>query len=163
MVRLTFAVLALVFVSWLTGQAFAGPDDKGIKAYLAGDYTTALSELEPLADQGISGAQYYLGEMYREGKGVAQDFAKAVSLFNDAAETNKPYPQYRLGNLYEAGEGVAQDLAVAYMWYDLSATLGYATGARKRDQLSKSMTPADIEKAKNMAKDWLRDHTSLAR
>jgi TPR repeat protein len=163
MARLTTAVLALVFVSWSAGQALAGPDDEGIKAFLAGDYATALNELEPLAEQGFSGAQYYLGEMYREGKGVPQSYDKAISLFSDAAEGNKPYPQYRLGTFYEAGTGVAIDLTAAYMWYDLSAILGYSSGAKKRDLLSSKMTPASIEKAKNMAKEWLQDHKSLSR
>jgi len=163
MTRLRIIFLALVLVSWSPGQVIAGPDDRGIEAFLAGDYATALGELEPLADQGVSGAQYYLGEMYRAGKGVAQSYDKAANLFSKAAEGNKPYPQYRLGTFHEAGNGVAQDLTAAYMWYDVSATLGYSTGAIKRDQLSNKMTPANIDKAKNMAKDWLQNHTSLAR
>ena len=43
-----------------------------------GDYTTALKELRPLAEQGYASAQYNLGVMYYHGEGLAQDYEQAV-------------------------------------------------------------------------------------
>ncbi len=41
-----------------------GDYQDGRKAYNRGDYTTALKELRPLAEQGHAGSQYLLGYMY---------------------------------------------------------------------------------------------------
>ena len=59
--------------------------DKGFKAHDNGDYTTALRELRPLAEQGDTSAQFLLGEMYWGGKGVPQDLAYAHMWWSIAA------------------------------------------------------------------------------
>ena len=46
-------------------------------AYKRGDYATSLREWRLLAEQGVPGAQYNIGQMYRFGQGVPQDFAMA--------------------------------------------------------------------------------------
>ncbi len=61
----------------LTARAWAGLDEAAA-AYQRGDYATAIRELRPLADQGNAGAQYNLGNMYENGRGVPQDDAEAV-------------------------------------------------------------------------------------
>ena len=38
------------------------------------------------ADQGYAAAQYFLGLMYAEGRGVPQDSAEAVNLYRQAAD-----------------------------------------------------------------------------
>jgi hypothetical protein len=69
------AVLSVFLVPTMAG---AQDFDKGLAAYEAGDFVRALSELTPLAEQGNADAQYKLGLMYRNGRGVLQDGAKAV-------------------------------------------------------------------------------------
>jgi len=59
--------------------------NEGVKAYNRGDYETALSAFRPLAEQGDASAQYNLGVMYENGKGVAQDYREAVSWYRLAA------------------------------------------------------------------------------
>jgi len=44
---------------------------EGMDAYERGDYDTALKELQPLAEQGHTEAQFNLGLMYYEGLGVS--------------------------------------------------------------------------------------------
>ncbi len=39
----------------------------GVEAYDRGNYATALTEFRPLAQQGVAGAQFNLGQMYRKG------------------------------------------------------------------------------------------------
>jgi len=57
----------------------------GLAAYGAGNYSKALAIFQPLATKGDDCAQYQLGEMYMQGKGVPEDKAKARELFNQAA------------------------------------------------------------------------------
>ena len=60
--------------------------DKAVKAYKAGDYTTAAKEFRLLAEQGDAGAQNILGLMYDQGEGVTQDYVEAVRWHRLAAE-----------------------------------------------------------------------------
>ena len=66
--------------------AWAADFDKGLAAAEAGDYTTALSELKPFAEQGNAVAQLLLGFMYRDGLGVIENDEEAVRWFGLAAE-----------------------------------------------------------------------------
>jgi TPR repeat protein len=63
----------------------AGPLEDGIAAYRSGDYATALRILRPLAEQGNSTAQVFLGLMYSQGQGVVQDNLRAHMWLNLAA------------------------------------------------------------------------------
>ena len=47
--------------------------ERGFEAYRQADYETALGELRPLAEEGYTDAQHYLGMMYVDGAGVLQD------------------------------------------------------------------------------------------
>ncbi len=51
----------------------------GINAYFDGDYAKALENLKPEAEADDVIAQYFLGEMYLQGKGVDQDFEQAAA------------------------------------------------------------------------------------
>jgi tetratricopeptide (TPR) repeat protein len=63
----------------------------------------------------------YLGMIYRDGDGVAQDFAKAYEHFSVAAALGDPNGQRSLGELYESGEGISIDHAKAVYWYRKAA------------------------------------------
>ena len=92
---------------------------KGFGAYDRGDYATALKEWRPLAEQGLSQAQYNLGLMYAEGEGVAQDYQEAVRWYRLAAEQGHASGQFSLGAMYTAGQGVPKDYVLAHMWINL--------------------------------------------
>lgn len=70
MKRLTIALLSLGMLC--ASLAWAGFDE-GAAAYEAGNYAIALKEWLPLAKQGDVRAQYNLGLMYNQGKGVRQN------------------------------------------------------------------------------------------
>jgi TPR repeat protein len=97
----------------LTGGAAAGPFEDGAAAYGRGDYATALRLWRPLAEQGNARAQFSLGLMYNEGKGVPQNYAEAVKWYRLAAEQDIASAQHNLGIKYATGEGVPQDYAEA--------------------------------------------------
>ena len=50
--------------------------DKGLAAYSAGDYTTALQEWRRLAKWSQAVAQFGLDVMYAKGQGAPQDYAE---------------------------------------------------------------------------------------
>ena len=55
-------------------------------AHRSGDYTTALRELRPFAEQGDADAQFVLGVMYGEGKGVTQNYKTALKWYGLSAK-----------------------------------------------------------------------------
>ena len=65
---LKVAALALLLLATPAGAATIADVQK---AYDAGDFATALSEAQPLADAGDVVAMRLLGLMYRQGQGVA--------------------------------------------------------------------------------------------
>jgi TPR repeat protein len=152
-VRSIFLVVALVLSSGsvATAQDF----DKGLVAYNAGDFVTALEEWRPLAEQGDAAAQYNLGWMYENGNGVLQDYAEAVRWYRLAAEQGNARAQTNLGGKYEFGSGVLQDNVKAHMWYNIGAANGNALGGENRGKIADQMTPADISQAQAMARECM--------
>ena len=48
--------------------------------------TDQVAEMRRLAEQGIAGAQFYLGYMYAKGEGVAESAVEAVKWYQCAAD-----------------------------------------------------------------------------
>jgi len=72
---------------------------KGLDAYNAGDYATALREWRPLANRGNARAQNNLGHMYYNGEGVPQDDVEAVKWFRLAADQGNNSAKGNLRNI----------------------------------------------------------------
>ena len=98
--------------------------EDGLAAYRSADYSTALSIFQPLADQGDVAAQFDLGVMYADGRGVPQDDSEAARLFRLAAEQGHAVAQMVLGGMYANGRGVPQDLEEAERLLGLAADQG---------------------------------------
>ena len=118
--------LALAMMLAPAVPAHAGPWEDGMAAYDRGDYATALEFWRPLAEQGDSDAQYNLGIMYNDGRGVPQDYAEAVKWWHKAAEQDNVYAQVKLAAMYCSGEGVPQDTAEGLKWWHKAAEQGDA-------------------------------------
>ncbi len=121
-------VVALVLTLALSAPVLAADFQAGWKAYARGDYAAAMKEWRPLAERGDDNAQYYLGFMYENGKGVPQDYAEAANWYHLAAEKGLAEAQFSLGDMYVKGKGVTQDFADAVKWYHLAAEQGDAYG-----------------------------------
>ena len=124
--KLLYAMTISLVLAVGAGAVVAQDFDKGVAAYRAGDYVTAVQEWRPLAEQGDADAQIILGIMYDKGEGVAEDNAEAVKWYRLAAEQGEANAQYNLGNMYNEGKGVLQDDAEAVKWYRLAAEQGDA-------------------------------------
>jgi len=83
---LTGTVLALA----ITGTAFAGPLEDGVKAYTKADYSTAVRLLRPLAEKGDADAKYLMAGMYAKGLGVSEDKVRAYVIYDQAAQGGDP-------------------------------------------------------------------------
>ena len=72
-------ILPVLLLTLLVGNpAYSADFYKGYAAYQRGDYTTALREMKPIAEQGYARSQYNLGVMYDKGYGVPQNYKTAV-------------------------------------------------------------------------------------
>lgn len=124
-IRRTSALIALVAIA---AQPVAGQNtlDEGVVAYRKGDYARAIELWSPLAEKGNAMAQYSLGAMFAEGKGVPRDDKVAFTWFKRAAEQGDPNAQYNLGASYAQGLGVARNDAEAAKWFKRAAEQGMA-------------------------------------
>ena len=85
-----------------------------------------LEAYRKAAEQGDATAQFNLGVIYDNGRGVPQDFKQAVAWWRKAAEQGHVDAQYNLGVRYGNGQGVPQDYQRAYAWFLKAAEQGDA-------------------------------------
>ena len=76
------AIIGCLGLFTISAQNFAA----GLKAYENQDYATALKEWRPLAEQGSAAAEFNLGLLFYDGRGVAQDFTEAAQWFQRSAD-----------------------------------------------------------------------------
>lgn len=120
-----FKCLAFSALLAISGSAANAQDfDKGMAAYKAGDYKTALKEFLPLAEGGDAVAQITVGRMYRNGEGVVQNYIEAVKWYQLAADQGNALAQFDLGWMYRNGRGVVEDDAEAVKWFRLASDQG---------------------------------------
>ena len=100
-------------------------------------------------------AQYNLGWMYANGRGVLQDYGEAVKWFRTAAEQGNVSAQNNLGVMYATGRGVPRDAMAAYMWFNLAAAHGHEDALKDRDLAAAKLSSSDITEAQQMAKRCL--------
>jgi TPR repeat protein len=116
----TWILIGLLW--WILTPSLARADLKeGVEAYYFGRYASAAQEFRPLAEQGIAEAQFYLGVMYANGRGVPQNYGESVRWYRLAAEQGFPKAMSNLGQMYSKGKGVPKDLVLAVQWYQGAA------------------------------------------
>ena len=141
-----------------TAQYSLGLHYRGGRADNGGE-SKAARLLYMAARQGHRGAQSHLGGLYLKGKGLAKDPAEGALWLRAAAEQGVRYDQYRLAILYRDGRGVKRDNVEAYKWLDIALGSKISDRSRKkwgaiRAPLAARMTPAEITRAKDLAKQW---------
>jgi uncharacterized protein len=154
---LKHAVAAILLMLSFALPAVAGQledTDAADAAYAKGDYATALRLLRPLADQGDAAAQYNLGVMHANGRGVPQNYTEAAKWYHLAADQGDAPAQSNIGGLYAIGQGVPKNYISAYTWLSLSAAQGNQIAIKRRDIIARHMTPAQIAKAQKLAREW---------
>ena len=142
----TFALFA--FLALATPWAFAAdecadglkakgssPDeaaqfDRGTSAFRAGDNAAAFESWKPLADNGNCLAQFNVGTMYLNGRGVSPNVHVALDWFRKAAEQGQRMAQFNLAEGYRVGTDIPKDGAQAIHWYAKAADQGLAVAQR---------------------------------
>jgi len=114
------------------------------------------------ADQGFARAQYSLGFMHDNGRGVPQDDAEAARWYRLAADQGIARAQSNLGLLYENGEGVPQDYVQAHLWTNLAVAQSSGEDLnrreRNRDIIAAKMTAEQVVEAQRLAREWDAAH-----
>jgi len=115
-----------VLLFGISGSGVADFND-GYNAYEKGDYKTAFNEWKPLAEEGGESAQYNIGWLYDNGKGVLKDYKEAVKWYRKAAEQGHAKARYNLALMYDDGKGVLKDDKEAVKWYRKAVEQGLAS------------------------------------
>lgn len=99
--------------------------EAGLTAYENGDFYTAYRALLPLAHADVSAAQYLVGLMMLEGRGVEANPHKGIEWLLGAATQDNLHAQQLLGRVYLNGSyGIEKNSALAAKWLKPSADTG---------------------------------------
>jgi uncharacterized protein len=124
------------------------------------DWKTAMKWWKLAGKQGIVDAQYSLGFMYQNGETDPQDYKTAVKWLKLAARQGHARAQFGLGFMYQNGQGIIQDNVYAHMWYNIAASSGDKDAIKLRDIIAKQMTPSQLEKAQDFARNFIPKKSS---
>ena len=84
------------------------------------------------------------------------DYATALREWTPLAEQGLADAQGALSAMYVRGWGVIKDWVYAHMWGNLAASNGSEMGGKLRDAVAKGMTPSQLEKAQDLARECIR-------
>ena len=129
-------VVMLVLVSMVTPRSAVGQSSPA-----------EIAILKKKAAAGDASAQYSLGDMYSNGKGVPENKTEAVKWYRLAAAQGNASAQYNLGVMYSSGEGVPEDYVQAYKWYNLAAAAGDTRAVKNKNRVAEKMTKEQIVEA----------------
>jgi TPR repeat protein len=134
----------------LPGLAAADPE-KGMAALEAGDYKTALAELNADAKKGDLDAMFMLSRLYAEGKGVKQDLKIAFQWMEKAAKGGSTRAEGSLAMYYSEGIGTSRDDAKSLEFALRAAEKGdpisqFIMGMRYNTGTGVTRDPAQAEK-----------------
>ena len=125
--KFRIVLIALALAVALPAAHASGNDVRsGLDAFRSGDYTRAMEILRPHAERGHAGAQFLVGAMYAEGRGVPTDSSEAVKWFRMSAERGLMQAEYALGIMYFTGSAGSKDFAIAEKWLTRAAEKGHA-------------------------------------
>ena len=107
------------------------------------------------ANQGNATAQYNLGNLYTNGKGIEKNYIKAAEWYKKAANQGYTDAQCYLGNCYWLGRGIFKSPVLAYYWLSISY---YNDGNHKAKELldafEPEMTFGQIQDAQQRVTKW---------
>jgi TPR repeat protein len=154
-------VVATVFVfSWLLLQGVFDPPRlpksltneqrqmmhpdtvRGIDAYVAGDYGSAVDLWMPRANSGDEEAQFRIGRAYATGDGLPKSSQNAVIWYERSAASGHRSALNNLGVMFETGDGVTPDIKKAIKYYEAAVNLGHPSSMVNLAQMYNRNTAA---------------------
>jgi TPR repeat protein len=124
--RTALKIICLLWLSLLVG---CSKYDAGQAAFDQGDYQTAFSRWERLAQFGDARAQNKLGYLYERGLGVSKNTEVAFSWYQKSAESGLSSAQNNVGLCLLNGIGTAPNAAEARKWFELAVAQNNADAA----------------------------------
>jgi cell division septation protein DedD len=153
------AVIAGLGAATMAGGPFARAGETEARAAMqSGDYSKAILELQPLAEQGSPTAEYLLAEIYFGGHGG--NLQEALKWMTASADQGYAQAQARLGIIYATGRGVPIDNVQAFRWFSLAAKLADPKTKLKtisetnRSAIAKRLTAAQRAEAEAEVAAW---------
>lgn len=124
-------VICAALLSGPTAAADPAADmDKAVTAYERQEYDTALAIMRPLADQGHTEAQYFMGTFYLYGAGVEMNpglanvwFRRAFDQWQTEARQGKATAMVEVAMMLNTGIGVDRNTPKAIEWLNRAAEL----------------------------------------
>lgn len=155
----TFLYSLLVFVLFQISACTKVTDPK--KAFDNGDYETAISLWLPLAENGDTDAQNYLGIIYYLGLGTERDYKKALEWYERAAKAGHADAQRNYGDMINFGRGIQKDNFQAYKWYFAASQQGNKKAESQIEVIAASgnLSPNQQMHAKIEANEFIMDET----
>lgn len=125
------------------------------------DYSEAARWYRKAAEQGNAQAQNMLGILYENGAGVSEDYDLAIRWYRKAAELGNAESQYRIGTDYHVSRRseIQSDLRYAIAWYQLAADNGYELAVGKAQELTKYLTPTELQGARAFYRELKEKHS----
>lgn len=148
--KTTIFVLIVAF----TTPVYPADYDKGMDYYRNEQYTAAIKELMPLAENGHTNAMYRIGVMYYRGRGFTKNHEKTAHWMKLAAETGHRGAIYSMGWLYEHGHGVQWDEQKALELYLKAARKGHGYAALRVGVMHSGDRDYTIRQDRNVSVFW---------
>ncbi len=111
---------------------------------------TAAKELRTSAEAGDASAQYKLGLLYDEGKGVPQNPIQAKEWIEKAAMQGHAGAQLHLGTLFLEGKGAPQSSQLELFWFSRAAEQGDGLALMKLGWM--------YERGRGVPQDFIQAH-----
>ena len=142
----------IIFIFLFANNSFAD-FDKGLKEFNKGNYELALDIWEPLANEGVSNAQYNVGLMHHNGLGTKQDFKQAYKWLLKSSEQGNLNSIRLISAMYALGNGIDKNFVRSYMWAKIGADNNDQNSKILLDGLLKEMSNSEIDKANKLVQE----------
>ena len=95
---------------------------------------------------------------FRKGIAAAErgNYATAMREWTPLAKQGNASAQTNLGVMYVTGQGIQQDYVRAHIWWNIAASSGDKGAVKNRDKVAGMMTPSQLEKAQDLARECIR-------
>ena len=134
-------------------------DQDHLVAALREDPDTAIGAIRAAASAGEVAAQFLLGQMCCEGRGVARDAAEGLHWYRLAANSGMSPAMNMVGRCHELGAGTGADAVLAAVWYRKSAQAGHDWGMYNYANLL--ATGRGVAESRSEALSWYRKAADL--
>ncbi len=117
-----------------------------------------VTDLDKLARQNNSDAQYALGIKFASGDGTVQDYHQGLAWFLKAADNGNSHAAAKIAACFWAGRGTTKDYSRAYFWGLLAQAAGDETGRVIVMNSSPHLSDHQRFAEQQEADVWLRSH-----